>query len=69
MHLPSARASALPDHLEAWQKVIDKFILMGGTEIPDEEKCIIVLKQLPADTPASMAMALEDYKDYAELKE
>ena len=59
----------LPEHLEAWQRQIDEFILMGGTDIPDEEKCVIVLKQLPPDTPASMAMALEDFKHYEDLKE
>ena len=42
---------------------------MGGSDIPDEEKCVIILKQLPADTPASMAMAFEKYRTYEDLKE
>ena len=58
-----------PEHLEAWQRQIDQFIFMGGSEIPDEEKCVIVLKQLRPDILASMAMALEDHMNYDDLKD
>ena len=70
VHAPGrcSTISELPDHLEKWQRVFDEFILMGGNDIPDEEKCVVVLKQLPADPPASMAMAFEEYRGYEDLK-
>ena len=48
----------MTDHLEAWDRKIDDFILRGGQRSNDPEMCIIALNMLPADTPAFLVQAL-----------
>ena len=36
----------ITDHLEAWERKIDDFILMGGQRLNDHEVCIIALNNL-----------------------
>ena len=45
---------------------------LGGGEIPDAKTCVIALKQLPADTPPNIALALQGitfYEGENEFKE
>ena len=41
---------------------------MGGQEVQGDGQCVILLKMLPPDTPASMVMVLEDDTDFEALK-
>ena len=56
------------DNLEAWERKIDDFVLMGGQRLNDSEMCIIALNMLPADTPAFLVQALDGHHDYSTLK-
>ena len=47
----------ITDHLEAWERKIDEFVIMGG-RLNDPEMCIIALNMLPADMPAFLVQAL-----------
>jgi hypothetical protein len=70
LHNP-ARAKRLADLIEtveAWEKLRDRYYEMGGQEVQSDEQCVILLKMLPSDTPASMIMVLEDYTNYDALK-
>jgi hypothetical protein len=70
LHNP-ARAKKLSDLIEiveAWEKLRDRYYEMGGQEVQSDEQCVILLKMLPPDTPASMVMVLEDYTDFEALK-
>ena len=70
LHNP-ARAKRLADLIEtveAWEKLRDRYYEMGGQEVQSDEQCVILLKMLPSDTPASMIMVLEDFTNYEALK-
>ena len=41
---------------------------MGGQPVQSDEQCVILLKMLPPDTPATMVMALEECQDFDQLK-
>ena len=42
--------------VEAWEKLRDRYYEMGGQKVQSDEQCVILLKMLPSDTPASMIM-------------
>ena len=64
----SKKLSELMDDVEAWEHNIEDFMALGGQDISNEEKCVIVLKMMPPDTPATLIMALEDHADFETLK-
>ena len=71
VHAP-AKCKHLQDmveHLEDWEREIDKFYLLGGSEIGGPEMCVIALKMLPPDTPPSLVMALQSNTSYDDLKD
>ena len=55
----------MSDHLEAWERKIDDFVIMGGQRLSDPGMCVIALKMLPGDTPAFLVQVLEIHSDYA----
>ena len=70
LHNPSKakKLSDLMETIEAWEKLRDRYYEMGGQVVQGDEQCVILLKMLPPDTPASMVMVLEDYTDFDALK-
>ena len=51
-----------------WEAELEVFKLAGGTEPPEEEKCLIALKHLPLDTPSSLMLPLRNLRAYDALK-
>ena len=56
------------ESIESWEKLRDRYFDMGGQTVQGDEQCVILLKMLPPDTPATMVMALEEYTDFDALK-
>ena len=52
-----------------WEKNRDDYYACGGQTVEEAEQCTIILDLMPADTPSTLMMALEDYEgDFTELK-
>ena len=52
-----------------WEKNRDDYYACGGQTVEEAEQCTIILDLMPADTPSTLMMALEDYEgDFMELK-
>ena len=58
------KLSAFMEAIEAREKLRGLYYEMGGQEVQSDKQCVILLKMLPPDTPATMVMLLEECKDF-----
>ena len=56
------------DSIGSWEKPRDRYYEMGGQTVQSDEQCVILLKMLPPDTPATRVMALEECTSFDALK-
>ena len=68
MSLAAKKLSELMEAIESREKLRDRYYEMGGQTVQGDEHCVIMLKMLPPDTPATMVMALEECTNFDALK-
>lgn len=70
IHAPAKakKLSETADHITAWEKELEKYYQMDGQQIVMEEKCVILLKMLPVDTPGWLGQTLEDINDFDAMR-
>ena len=56
------------DANEPWEKLRDRHYEMGGQTVQSDGQCVILLKMLPPDAPATMVMALQECTEFDALK-
>ena len=52
------RLGELVDHIEAWDRLHERYQEMGGMEVSSDEQCLIILRMLSSDAPPSLVMSL-----------